>query len=145
MAKRRFQPLMWADFRAYLMATFTHTRDKEEIERRTGRPTSEINDGALRGYLMDHPKWGITSRPDVWWKLRKHIYLPRNQSEPWGINVVLANAELIKQTLGDPRRNRAGVTAFMNLWGPRGPLTIPRAEWIKDAGFRKWLDTRRNR
>lgn len=144
MAKRRRRPLMWADYRGYLFATFTHTRDDEEIERRTGQPTGDLNDGALRGFLLHHPDWGIDAYPEQCRPaLRPHIYLPRGQN--WPIATVLADPELIRQTLGNPSRTRKGITEFINLWGPRGPLEIPRDEWIKDPGFRKWLDTRRNR
>lgn len=143
MTKRRRRPLIirWTHYRAYLIATYTHTGDAAEIERRTGKPTAEINDGALRGFLLEHKEWGIAARRELWPKLRPHIYLPYNQN--WNIDMVLSDGELIRQTLGDPRHNRAGVRRFVDLWGPKGPLAIPPHEWFKDPGFRKWLDSRR--
>ena len=143
MVKRKRRPLMWADFRGYLIATYTHTRDAEEIERRTGKPSIDRNDGALRGFLLDHEKWGVEARPEVWPKLRRHIYLPRGRA--WPIEDVLTNAEHIRQTLGNPSRTLAGIREFINLWGPRGPLEIPRAEWLSHPGFRTWLETQRDR
>lgn len=145
MAKRRRRPVVvrWSDYRAYLIGTYTNRRDAELIEQKTGRASDKISDGSLRGFLLDHERWGIDARPNLWPDLRDDIYLPYNQQ--WELEMVLADPELIKQTLGRPGYDLKAVRAFIDLWGPKGPLAIPRTEWLADPGFKKWLDARRTK
>jgi len=142
--KRRRKPIIWPDYRTYLITRFTHTRDAEEFTRRTGQPSNMISDGQLRGFLIDHARWGVAARPELWPTLRPHIYLPRSE-EPWNLEVVITDGRLIAQTIGDPRHTRAGIRSFADLWGPHGPLEIPDEEWRQDPDFQKWLDERRTK
>jgi len=132
--KRKAEAVTWATFEAYMLATFT--------SRPEGRP-GVLHFGRLRGFLIDDPRWGIEARPEVWPKLGPHIYLPAYQK--WSLDVVLESAMLIAQTIGPPGATLKAARGLMALWGPRGPLAIPREVWIADPGFRNWLDSRRGR
>jgi len=132
-AKRRRGIVTWKTFERYLLETYTVT----------GNPGT-LYFGALRGFLMDDPRWGIDARPEVWPKLRRHIRMPAYQDD-WSKEAVIESGLLIKQTLGPSGNTRKAARALIALWSPRGPLKIPRTLWIADPGFQDWLDTPRTK
>lgn len=93
---------------------------------------------------MDDPRWGIAARPELWPKLCPHIRLPAYQDD-WSLEIVLTNPQLMAQTLGPSGNTRQAARELIALWGPRGPLKIPRQLWIADPKFQEWLDSRRTR
>ena len=133
MAKRRRRIVTWKLYEQFLLDTYTHRRDP-----------GKLSLGSLRGFLIDHPRWGVAARPDVWPNLRRHVRLPAHQ-EDWSKDLVLQHAGLIAQTLGPSGSTLKVARALIALWGPRGPLRIPRAEWREDPKFQKWLDRQRSR
>ena len=134
MTKRRRAIITWRTFEAFLLS----------LTRPDPQQPGRLFLGSLRGYLMDHERWGIAARPDLWPKLRKHIRLPYGQQD-WSRDTVLGDARLIAQTLGPSRQTRKGARALIALWGPTGPLKIPRAMWVNDPKFQMWLDSRGTR
>lgn len=132
MAKRRRAIITWRTFEHFLIQSFTRPSPTQP-----GR----LFLGSLRGYLMDDKRWGIAARPELWPKLRKHIRLPFGQQD-WSLDATLGDPLLIAQTLGPSRQTRKAARQLIALWGPLGPLKIPRRLWLNDRAFQNWLDSR---
>lgn len=130
MAKRRRGIVVWRTFETFLLS----------LTRPAPRDPGRLLLGSLRGYLMDHERWGVAARPELWPKLTKHIRLPYGRG--WSRRIVLQDAQLIAQTLGPSGQTRKAARKLIALWGPTGPLKIPRAWWLNDRAFQKWLDSR---
>lgn len=100
-------------------------------------PAGELELPSLRGYLIDHPRFGVLARPELRPKLAKHLHeIPEGLTAR---DVCESDTMLCLCLEAGRARSRTRIQKFIRLWWPKGPLGFPQ-DWLEDElEFMDWF------
>jgi len=126
----------WRHFRAWLVDTKTRVVANEKAG------CVRVIFPVLRGWLLHHPKYGVEANWSKRHQLVRFLVLTKDVE----VELALADPEVMMQHLIGFGWTRRKIEEWLDaIWGPRGPLAIPREDYLKIADFAEWWEAQRSK